>query len=256
MSKAIDVELEMREDMLDSMRCVSQIKRPFRKLRYKWMYTRNLLCWMYWDWELKREWVNVAFTEEFQQAKQQKFEKHIWICNSEKILTEYVFRLEWFLGLWSPEKVNLELTSVKFDSDGWMEECLGKELSWYLDLDYDKNCSLIKEILNSVPCVFMKNVPIRKAEYIKQKFKDLYKVTVTLLPKEENGLKQIWTAEEREQMEYLELREGMLETKRERFKSSKKMFRKIRYSWECTSNLLHWMYWDMKLKKHPGIAMK
>ena len=175
-----------REELLLNMRRVSYIKRPFRKLRYVWKCSKILLEWLYWDMLSNRDWFWFKPTEEFERAKAQKFENYRWICKSEKWLTEYTFRLEWIFGLWSPEKADLELTSIDFTSDDWKMKEFGKNLACYLDLDYEKSRLIIEELMNSTPVVIMKDVQIRSAYNMKKGIEIFRDVTVSVLPKEES----------------------------------------------------------------------
>ena len=123
--------------------------------------------------------------EDFEEAERQKFANRIWICEGEREITEYLFKMEWLLGLWSPEKVSIALVDVESDSTEKTKTELGLTIAQLLELDYEKDRAAIQDILDNVPTVLLENVELRKANKIKQTLECFDGVTVTLAPVEE-----------------------------------------------------------------------
>jgi len=179
-------DLEVRENCLDAMRWAARVEGPFWKLRYACECCIELLKWMYWDMCWKREWFSLEPTEEFRQAKQQKFADFKWLCKSEKWIWEYTFRIEWVLGIWTTQKVDIELTAVASEMKGWMKLELEDIFVRYMNIDCEKKITIAEHIIASAPVVFMKDVGLRMAQLIKRVMEEGNKATVTLIEKEEN----------------------------------------------------------------------
>lgn len=179
-------DLEGRECYLDAMRGVAYIKKPFRKLRYFCECTGALLRYLFWDAIFKKEWRHAKPTEEFEQAKKMKFENVEWLCSSERWLWEYIFRIEWFLDLWTPEKVDIELAALNQDIEFFNEIEVEDNIARFLDIDFEESIKAAEEIIDAVPVVFLENVGIRRAQYIKKEMESNGLAKINLIWKEEN----------------------------------------------------------------------
>lgn len=176
--------LAVDEEMMYTARMVYFIKRPFRRLRYIWTCTVTLLQQLYWDMCDRQEWFWMEPTEAYKQAKMQKFKDFQWVCQSEKWLMEYLFRMEWCWGLWDPQTVDIEVTSTGPLFIELFREDLCKEMERALEPDYKKDFPALERLLESVPAVIMKDVGIRRAEQMKRWIEFIYDVKLTLIPKE------------------------------------------------------------------------